>query len=345
MTPLLGKTLDELLLIAQEARCPRFVGKQLAHWLYVKRACAFSEMTNLPLRFRQWLSEHYAVGRTAPVAQAVSEDGTCKYLFQVQSDKGKAYVETVWLPENDRATLCVSTQAGCRMGCKFCMTGTLGFMQHLTAADILNQIFSVDALHGGSLTNIVYMGEGEPLDNIDEVLRSIQTMTADYGCAWSPHRITVSTVGFLPNLKRFLDSCDCHLAVSLHNPFPEQRSELMPAERAWHITDVLELLREYDFSRQRRLSFEYICFGGINDTMPYAKQMSRLLHNLPCRVNLIRFHTDGDNSSMPPSDEQRMVALRDWLTAHGITTTIRKSRGEDILAACGMLVNQLKNEL
>ena len=345
MTPLLGKTQDELQRIAQEAGSRSFVGKQLAHWLYVKRVCSFEEMTNLPQYFRQWLTEHYVVGRTAPVAHTVSEDGTCKYLFEVMSEKGKTYVETVWLPDNDRATLCVSTQAGCRMGCKFCMTGTLGFMQHLSAADILNQIFTVDALHGGTLTNIVYMGEGEPLDNIDEVIRSISVMTSDYGCGWSPHRITVSTVGCLPNIKRFLDSCDCHLAVSLHNPFPGQRAELMPAERAWHIEEVLEVLRQYDFGRQRRLSFEYICFGGINDTLPYAKQLVRLLHNLPCRINLIRFHTNNNTTSLPSSDEQRMESLRDWLTAHGITTTIRKSRGEDILAACGMLVNKLKSEL
>ena len=343
METLSGKTQDELQAAASAAGMPRFAGKQLADWLYVKHARSFEEMTNISLAGRERLAKDYIVGWHKPVAQAVSKDGTVKYLFEAGE---KQYVEAVYLPEEERATACVSTQAGCKMGCKFCMTGTLGFHAQLTAAEILNQIFEINALHGGKLTNIVYMGEGEPMDNIDEVLKSLQVMTADWGCAWSPKRLTVSTVGFIPGMRRFIEESDCHLAVSLHNPFHEERQEIMPAEKAYPIADVLELVRQYDFSRQRRVSFEYICFGGLNDTPRHARELVRILHGIPCRVNLIRFHAspDADGRQFPPSDEQQMVWLRDYLSAHGITATIRRSRGEDILAACGMLVNALQKK-
>ena len=343
MEALLGKTPEELQAAATAAGLPRFVGKQIADWLYAKRVRSFEEMTNISLRGRETLAKMYVVGRHKPVAQAVSEDGTVKYLFE--AGKGQ-YVEAVYLPEDERATACVSTQAGCKMGCRFCMTGTLGFHAQLTAAEILNQIFEINALHGGTLTNVVYMGEGEPMDNIDEVLKSLQVMTADWGCAWSPKRLTVSTVGFIPGMRRFLEESDCHLAISLHNPFHEERQEIMPAEKAYPIADVLELVRQHDFSRQRRVSFEYICFGGLNDTQRHARETVRILHGIPCRVNLIRYHAspEADKKKFPPSDERQMVWLRDYLTAHGMTATIRRSRGEDILAACGMLVNALQKK-
>ena len=246
------------------------------------------------------------------------------------------FVEAVSIPEEDRATLCVSTQAGCKMGCRFCMTGTLGFHGQLSAADILNQIFYFD-----DLTNLVLMGEGEPMDNLDNVLRALEIMTAEYGCAWSPKRITVSTVG-IPAMKRFLDESECHLAVSMHNPFPAERAQIMPAERLFSITQVVELIKQYDWNHQRRVSFEYICWAGQNDTLRQAKELLRLLKGLNSRVNLIRFH-EGVDRDFPSSEEKQMVWFRDYLTEHGLTTTIRRSRGEDILAACGMLVNALKN--
>ena len=214
------------------------------------------------------------------------------------------------------------------------MTGTLGFHGHLSAADILNQIFTFD-----DLTNLVFMGEGEPMDNLDEVLRSLEIMTADYGCAWSPKRITVSTVG-IPAMKRFLDESECHLAVSMHNPFPTERREIMPAEKMLSITEVVALIKQYDWTHQRRVSFEYICWGGVNDTPRHAKELLRLLKGLDCRMNLIRFH-EGVDRAFPASNEKQMEWLRDYLTQNNLTTTIRRSRGEDILAACGMLVNAL----
>lgn len=330
MEALLGKTLIELQAVAQSVGLQKFAGKQLAEWLYVRRVRSFDEMTNISLKGREALKANYTVGRHDPVREAVSVDGTRKYLFAI----GEQYIESVYIPEEERATLCVSTQMGCKMGCRFCMTGTLGFHGHLPAAEILNQIFYFD-----DLTNIVYMGEGEPMDNIDEVLRSLEIMTADYGCAWSPKRITVSTVG-IPAMKRFLDESECHLAISMHNPFAAERQTIMPAEKLMSITDVVALLKQYDWTHQRRISFEYICWHGVNDSVRHAKEITRLLKGLNSRVNLIRFH-EGVDRDFPASDEKQMEWLRDYLTANGVTTTIRRSRGEDILAACGMLVNAL----
>lgn len=331
MEVLLGKTLSELQEVALSVGLQKFAGKQLAEWLYVRRATDFDQMTNISLKGREALKANYTISRNAPVREAVSVDGTRKYLFEA----GKQFVETVYIPEDDRATLCVSSQAGCKMGCKFCMTGTLGFHGHLTAADILNQIFYFD-----DLSNLVLMGEGEPMDNLDHVLRALEIMTADYGCAWSPKRITVSTVG-IPAMKRFLDESECHLAVSLHNPFAAERAQIMPAEKMMSITDVIALLKQYDWAHQRRVSFEYICWHGQNDTPRHAKELIRLLRGLNCRINLIRFHA-GVDKEFPASDEKTMEWFRDYLTDNGITTTIRRSRGEDILAACGMLVNALE---
>ena len=339
---------------------PKFAGKQLAEWLYVRRVRSFDEMSNISLKGRESLKNRYLVGRHAPVREAVSADGTRKYLFEISdlgasgSQSAPQYVESVYIPEEDRATLCVSTQAGCKMGCRFCMTGTLGFHGNLSAAEILNQVFEIDAMAVAdgreALSNLVFMGEGEPMDNIDEVLRTLTIMTASYGCAWSPKRITVSTVG-VPAMKRFLDESECHLAVSMHNPFSIERALIMPAEKIMSVTEVVSLLKQYDWSHQRRVSFEYICWAGQNDTPRHAKELLRLLKGLNCRINLIRFHegvedvarTNKDERHFPGSDEKQMEWLRDYLTANGVTTTIRRSRGEDILAACGMLVNSLSS--
>ena len=339
---LLGKTLEELQEVALAVGLKKFAGKQLANWLYVKRVTSFDEMTNISLSAREQLKQSYRIGRHMPIAHVESKDGTKKYLFQV----GNQYVESVYIPDAERATLCVSTQAGCKMGCKFCMTGTLGFQGHLSAADILNQIFYFDLASdnqsiNGALTNVVYMGEGEPMDNLDAVLRSLHVLTKEWGCAWSPKRITVSSVGYMPGLKRFLDETECHLAISLHNPFGAERQEVMPIEKRYHLTEVIDLLKQYDWTHQRRISFEYICWYNQNDTIRHAKELLRLLKGLPCRINLIRFHA-GVDATFPGSNEGQMEWLRDYLTAGGITTTIRRSRGEDILAACGMLVNSLK---
>lgn len=330
-TPLLGRTLVELKQIVAELGLPKFTAGQLASWIYEKKVSSVDEMTNISLKNRELLKQNYEVGSSAPVHEMRSVDGTVKYLFCTPEGN---YIESVYIPEDDRATLCVSSQVGCKMNCKFCMTGKQGFTASLTAAQILNQIYSVP--ERDTLTNVVFMGMGEPFDNLDEVLRALEILTADYGYGWSPKRITVSSVGLRKGLERFLNESDCHLAISLHSPFPAQRRELMPAEKAFSITEIVEMLRRYDFSRQRRLSFEYIMFKGVNDSVVYAKELLKLLRGLDCRMNLIRFHAI-PGVELEGSDEATMLAFRDYLTGHGLFSTIRASRGEDIFAACGML--------
>ena len=238
--PLLGKTLDELAAVAAENGMPRFAAKQWARWIYVRHVRSIEEMTDISKAHRQRLQARYEVGAHAPLDAQRSTDGTVKYLFPTAD--GQA-VETVFIPDSERGTLCVSCQVGCRMGCRFCMTGRQGFHGNLTVTDILNQIYSLPEAE--QLTNIVFMGQGEPMDNLDAVLRACHLLTAEYGYAWSPRRITVSTVGS-KNMLRFLDESECHMAVSLHDPFPEERNEMMPAERAFGLNDFLPLLRERD---------------------------------------------------------------------------------------------------
>ena len=335
--PLLGLTLSELQAITKQLSMPLFTAKQMASWLYDKKVKTIDEMTNLSLKHRTLLNELYEVGATAPMHAMSSVDGTIKYLYQAGEN---SFVEAVYIPDGERATLCVSSQVGCKMNCKFCMTGKQGFTTNLSANQILNQIISLPECD--KLTNVVMMGMGEPLDNLDEVLKALEILTAPYGFAWSPKRITLSTVGLKKGLKRFIESCDCHLAISLHSPVPEQRRDLMPAEKAYSITEMVDLLRNYDFSKQRRLSFEYIVFKGVNDSMLYAKELLKLLRGLDCRVNLIRFHAI-PNVDLEGVDMDSMVKFRDYLTSHGLFTTIRASRGEDIFAACGMLSTAKQN--
>ena len=337
---LMGMTLDDLKVVAAELGMPKFTASQMAKWIYQQHVREIDEMTNISKSNREKLKEHYEIGAMEPIDCQKSKDGTIKYLFPVR-DSGK-FVETVYIPDNDRATLCVSCQVGCKMNCLFCQTGKQGFEGNLTAGDILNQIYALPERE--TLTNIVFMGQGEPMDNLDNVLRATEILTADYGYAWSPRRITVSSVGVKNKLKRFLDESECHVAISMHSPLPEQRQTLMPAEKQMSIEETVSLLRQYDFSHQRRCSFEYICFGGLNDTPVFAREIIRLLQGLECRVNLIRFH-EIPGVDLPGSDEKRMEALRDYLTAHGVFTTIRASRGQDIFAACGLLSTARRDNL
>ena len=329
--PLLGMSLDELKAVAKQLGMPQFAGGQMAKWLYVKHAASIDEMTDVSKANREKLKASYSIGCMPPIDRVQSVDGTVKYLFPTASGK---FVETVYIPENDRATLCVSSQVGCKMNCLFCQTGKQGFEGNLTVADILNQIYSLP--ERDTLTNIVFMGQGEPMDNLDNVLRATEALTASWGYAWSPKRITVSSVGVRNKLRRFIEESECHVAISLHSPIHEQRAMLMPAEKAMPIADIVEMLRDYDFSHQRRLSFEYIVFGGLNDSPTYAREIVKLLKGLDCRINLIRFHQI-PGVDLHGADDARMEALRDYLTGHGIFTTIRASRGQDIYAACGLL--------
>lgn len=331
---LLGKTPVELKDIALKVGLPAFTGKQIAQWMYGRKVRSIDEMTNISKVGRERLKEEYTLGVTLPSACQVSSDGTKKYLFPV--GVGNA-VEAVMIPDDDRKTLCVSSQAGCRMGCKFCMTGRQGFHGNLTVADILSQFVAID--ESPDLTNAVFMGMGEPLDNFGNVMRAIEVLTSDWGFGWSPKRVTLSTIGVLPNLRKYLESTRCHLAVSLHNPFPDERAEMMPVQKAWPVQEVIEMIREYDFTGQRRVSFEYTMFAGLNDDKRHADALIRLLRGLECRVNLIRFHKIPD-APFETTPQIIMERFRDRLSNHGITCTIRASRGEDILAACGMLAGE-----
>jgi len=339
MEHLSGMTLEELKTAASQVSLPAYAAKQMSDWLYKKKIKSIDEMTNISAVKRELLSSYYDIGAIPPVGAMHSTDGTIKYLFT--AGEGLHFVESVYIPSKNRATICVSTQVGCKMNCYFCMTGKQGFSAHLTANEILNQIQSIP--ENDKLTNIVFMGMGEPLDNPDELYKVIEILTAPYGYAWSPKRVTVSTVGIIPELKHFLDKSNCHLAISLHSPYHEERLSLMPVEKVYHIDSIISILHEYDFSHQRRVSFEYIMFENLNDTERHAKDLSRLLKGLDCRVNLIKFHSiPGVN--LRSSNEGKIEAFRDTLNSLGMTCTIRASRGEDIFAACGMLSTAKNNE-
>ncbi len=336
---LLGLTPDEIKEIVLKEGLPKFTASQIVQWIYSKKVHDFAQMTNLSKQARAVLAEKYEVGVSPYAEKFESRDGTKKYLFDIApaSSASAMAVEAVMIPKDDRATLCVSSQTGCKMACRFCMTGRQGFHGNLDTAEILSQFIAID--ESDKLTNAVFMGMGEPLDNYENVMRAIEVLTAEWGFAWSPKRITVSTIGVLPVLKRFLDESRCHLAVSLHNPFAEERGEMMPVQKAWNIAEIIELIKQYDFSGQRRVSFEYIMFAGYNDTKRHEDGLIRLLRGLECRVNLIRFHKIPDFPYSSTS-EPVMEAFRDRLSAHGITCTIRASRGEDIFAACGLLAGK-----
>lgn len=342
LPPLIGMTLGQLTKVVLSGGMPGFVGKQLAEWLYKKKVTRFDEMINISVKNRKWLFENYVIGRENPVSRQKSADGTVKYLFNVGSGTD---IESVYIPDRDRATLCVSSQAGCKMNCYFCATGRLGFKANLTPAQIMNQILSIPPAPKkgenatGELTNVVFMGMGEPLDNLDSLLPVIEIMTASWGMGWSPKRITVSTVGKLPQLKDLLDETQVHVAVSVHTADPVERGQLMPAQKAFPVSNVMKLLSGYDFSHQRRLSIEYIMWRGVNDDIEHADLLIKLCRGLDCRVNLIRFHVI-PGVELHPSSDDRMLMFRSYLNSKGITATIRTSRGEDIMAACGMLAGK-----
>ena len=327
---LLGKTPSEIQEVIDQLGLPKFTGKQLIDWIYNKRVASFDAMSNLSKKSRELLAEKFEVGLFAPLKEQVSKDGTKKYLFPA----GERTVEAAYIPDKERATLCVSTQVGCQMDCLFCATGKQGFEKNLSAAEIVNQILSLPEFE--TLTNIVFMGMGEPLNNYDNLMRSLDILTQEWALGWSPTRITVSTCGVIPNLKRFLAESKCNLAISMHSPFHDERLKIMPIEKNYPIKEVIHLVKQHDWHGQRRLSFEYIIFKDLNDTKDHIKEMARLLGSLRCRVNLIRYHTVSGIPLKSP-DNTTMTYFRDALNDKGIIATIRASRGQDIDAACGLL--------
>ncbi|MBI9067315.1 MAG: 23S rRNA (adenine(2503)-C(2))-methyltransferase RlmN [Salinivirgaceae bacterium] len=328
---LYGKSLSELQAICTELGMAKFTAKQLSEWLYKKEISSIDEMTNLSKKNREILQANYEYGLTPPIKVQQSVDGTKKYLFPSINEN---FIETAMIPDKDRNTVCVSSQVGCKMGCLFCMTGRQGFQANLTANDILNQIRSIE--EWPNISNLVYMGMGEPLDNVSEVLKSLEILTSEWGYAMSPKRITVSTIGVIPGLKTFLEKSSCHLAVSMHTPFDDERKSLMPIEQVYPLKDVLKEIKSFDFGLQRRVSFEYIMFKNVNDTKKHISELAKILDGIKCRMNLIRFHPIPD-SPLQSSDEETIMEFKEALNKKGVLTTIRSSRGEDIFAACGLL--------
>ena len=331
---LFGKTLDELKTVADELQIPSFSAGQIADWLYKKDITSIDEMTNLSKETRSRLSEKYEPGINSFMKVMESSDGTRKYLFPTRQGK---FVEAAYIPESRRNTLCLSTQVGCKMGCLFCMTGKQGFQGNLTAGEILNQLRSIPEQK--KVTNLVYMGMGEPFDNLKELMKSLDILTAEYGLGMSSRRITVSTIGLIPGIREFINKSVCNLAVSLHSPFEDERKHLMPVESVYSLKQVIEELKSYDIGKQRRISFEYIMFRDMNDTPRHVRELVRLLGGMRCRINLIRFHPV-PGVPLKSSDTIKMEEFKDALNKKGLFTTIRQSRGEDIYAACGMLSTQ-----
>ena len=338
MQQLLGMTLDQLKQVVTGLGMPAFTAKQVADWLYKKKVTSIDDMKNISKANREKMAADFEIGCVPPSDVKESVDGTKKYLFPVGNGK---YIESVYIPDKDRATLCVSSQVGCKMNCLFCNTGKQGFSGQLSPADIINQIQSIPETD--KLTNVVFMGMGEPMDNVSNLLQVLDVLTADYGYAWSPKRITVSSVGLIPGLKRFLTESSCHLAISLHSPFADERLGIMPVQKAYPAEEVLDLIRQFDFTGQRRISFEYIVFKGLNDTQEHAAELKRLLHGLPCLINLIRFHTI-PGVPLKGTNDAEMVSFQNMLLRRGINTTIRHSRGQDIWAACGLLSTMKQNQ-
>ncbi len=328
---LFGQTLSEIQSIVVELGLKPYVAKQLTEWLYQKHAGSFTEMTNLSLSVRQMLDEKFSLGVSEHSRVQASSDGTKKYLFPAGS---RGFIEAAYIPDEERATLCVSSQVGCKMGCLFCMTGKQGFQAQLSAGEILNQITSLPERE--NLTNIVFMGMGEPLDNLAQVMKSLEILSAEWGYGMSPRRITVSTIGLVPAMKHFLENSEAHLAVSMHSPFHDERQKLMPIENVYPIADVVEKLRTFNLGKQRRISFEYIMFKGVNDSPRHVKEIARLLNGMRVRINLIRFHSIPD-TPLESSDEDTIRQFREGLLKKGFRTTLRASRGQDIFAACGLL--------
>lgn len=331
MDALFGKTLNELTALAIELGLPKFTGKQMAEWLYQKDISSIEEMTNLSKKARELLSSKFEFGLVDSTKVQESIDGTKKYLFPTANGK---FIETAMIPDDDRKTVCVSSQVGCKMGCLFCMTGKQGFQGQLTAGEIINQIRNIPEWH--DVTNIVYMGMGEPFDNLEEVLKSLEILTSEWGFAMSPRRITVSTIGIVPGMLTFLEKSEAHLAMSMHTPFDDERQKLMPVQVAYPLAEIIHEIKSWDFGRQRRISFEYIVFKGLNDSPRHVRELAQILNGIKCRINLIRFHPI-PGTPLEGTDENTLQKFKDQLNNKGILTTIRASRGLDIYAACGLL--------
>ncbi len=325
---------------------PRYRATQILAWVHRKSAAGFADMSNLSRALRAGLAADFAIRRLTPAFVADAADGTRKLLFHLAGDDGErqAAIESVLIPQfereggaRDRLTLCISSQAGCGMGCGFCATARMGLVRNLSPAEIVGQVRAGRALAAPRpLTNIVFMGMGEPLANYEAVRTALDILTAEWGYAVSPRRITVSTVGLVPVIPRLIADTGVNLAVSLSATTDAQRARLMPVDRRYPLRALLDACRALPLPRRKRITFEYVMLGGENDSEADARRLVRLLHGLRAKVNLIPFNPF-PGAGFVASPRERIVRFQAILRDHGVHATIRESRGQDIQAACGQL--------
>ncbi|HAQ65323.1 MAG TPA: 23S rRNA (adenine(2503)-C(2))-methyltransferase RlmN [Bacteroidales bacterium] len=332
--PLLGYSLAELEEAGMLTGCREGSGRRLAYWLYRKAVLSFDPMVSIRKSDRQLLAASYSTGVVSPVSYVRAADGTCKYLFRFEHNR---YVETALMPGPKRTTLCVSSQAGCRMGCSFCNTAANGYCGQLSVQEIVTQLAGIP--EAMKVNHIVVMGMGEPFDNTDAVIKALEIFSAEWGFAIAHRNITVSSAGLMPGLIRFTEQTNYNLAISLHSPFEEERALLMPAQKVFSIIDVVGYLKQNPFKKPRRLTFEYMVLQGVNHTEAHAVALFQLLKDLQCHVNLIGFNPFPGSPFQRPSGEE-VMQFRNRLDQLGLMTTIRESRGADIEAACGMLAGK-----
>ena len=339
LEPLLGKTLTELQQVVADLGLPKFTGKQIAQWLYQKDITEINEMTNLSKVAREKLSEKYCFGTSAHSKVDTSVDGTKKYLYPTSNDN---FIESAYIPDKERATLCVSSQVGCKMGCLFCMTARMGFNGHLSAGDIINQVRSLPERQ--NLTNIVYMGMGEPLMNFDNVVSAVRLMMEDNAYGLSKRRVTLSTAGVVPAIDKLKEVTDVSLAISLHAPNDELRDQLVPINKRYPIKELIAACNRYldNLNDRRVITIEYTLIDGVNDLPAHARELGKLLKQVPCKLNLIPFNPFPNSGYQRPSEESIQLFKQLMLKA-GVLTTVRRTRGDEIDAACGQLVGQVED--
>jgi 23S rRNA (adenine2503-C2)-methyltransferase len=319
-----------------EREQPAYRARQIRQWLYQKRAVSFSEMTNLSAKLRWRLEEDFSISRLDEVRRATSADGTVKFLFRLGDGQN---IESVLIPETKRLTLCISTQVGCGFGCKFCATAVLGLKRNLRASEIIDQVLEAGRTLTGErrITHVVLMGMGEPLANYEQTVKALEAMTdSSWGIGISPRRVTLSTVGLVPQIERLMRETRVNLAVSLHAPNDALRNQLMPVNRKYSLQQLMDCCRSLPIPRRKRITFEYVLLRGVNDSADHAEQLCELLQGVRCKVNVIPFNPHPESVFRRPEDSE-VERFQEVLSGHGVQVNVRRPRGDDIQAACGQL--------
>ncbi|MGC1391294.1 MAG: 23S rRNA (adenine(2503)-C(2))-methyltransferase RlmN [Bacteroidales bacterium] len=333
---LCGSTADEILDLIEPLGYSRAHAVSISNSIYKKAVSDINNFEKIPIRLREKLLNIAIDGIFFPQASAVSTDKSVKYLFSTES--GKEF-ETVYIPDKKRNTVCVSTQSGCKMGCSFCFTGRYGFRGNLTAGEIVNQIIALP--QADRVTHVVFMGMGEPMDNLGNVLKACRIITAEWGLALSARNVTISTVGIMPGVDQFLKRSDCNLTLSLFSPFSEERKKMIPVENKYPVQEIINMMKNFPVKKKRRLSLAYVMIKDLNDTDYHLTELKSMLKGSEIRINLLSYHS-GLNDQYCSSSGERMYLFKHNLIISGISASIRKSRGEDISAACGLLAAGLK---